>query len=126
MNTSGIIVDWGYGTEYVPVDVNSADSETNISMTKEWWHHEKRLVEYFTVSEVARNSNGSIIIKLDYNGDKNQHLSVDNLRRGTSIIKIDAESLIGEVEWHDFDDESFNGKVNCTVLTNPKQSKRTR
>lgn len=100
MINKGIIIEWDGGTEYIPFDFNSINSNCQIVNTLEYWKSTKEFVSYNTTSKVVMEEN-SHILEIYYGKNLNKHISPQETLWGVSKIHITNGATSGEVEWND-------------------------
>lgn len=118
MISTGIVIPWDMGTEYISLDILKLSDSYSIESTREWWSHKREVVQYNTASRVKRRSNGHFEITLTYRSESNPHIKKENACWGVSTIKFDPSENVGTATWVDFDNEAHNGTIECQLKSN--------
>lgn len=109
MFSNGIIINWENADEFIKIDFQNLDKLNSISDTKEWWDENKKFVDYKTVSEIEKNKDNSITVKLTYLHEINPDFGEEDAPWGTSTFTIHKDKYSGRAEWEDLNYPENNG-----------------
>lgn len=100
MIENGVCVHWGESEEYIELDLDDLDRLRAVTVTREWWTGERKVVRYNTESAIRRPKNGAIELELRYIRGSNGHLDESEIIWGTSIVHLAQNAQSGSVEWY--------------------------
>jgi hypothetical protein len=123
-----IKIDWWDSVETIYIDVNQLSRIPPFPRTREYYREDPtREIQYETISEVKRKSNGGIGLTLKYKPERNRRIQQD-VRWGTLTIHISRGASSGRAYWVDDDPDKWwndQGRWKAVKLLKEKDRQST-
>jgi hypothetical protein len=122
----GIAIYWYNTIEFINIDCDKLNENTEIPNTKEWDLEDQILRKYNTISSVKKVSDSIFEIQLQYKPNRNNNIPPAEVCWGVSVIQIVKDDESGYATWTDDNDSNYNGKRKWRRIDLPLIGKRRR
>jgi len=109
-----IVIAWPAGDEYIDIDLNELDEDTEIYFTKQTYDNGARSEIYKVSSSIRVLNDGKYEIQLQY--VENENPDIEDSWWGTTRIVLHKDDESGLVSWHDQHHKHHDGNFGFTTV----------